>query len=114
MKLTKKQQKELRILKWWRPSNVRWGRITDEQVEAFFGWSDNGIPHRRNTMVERDGFCALFWAKNRRDLHISSYLEDWGDTMNAWSFTGFPLEVKEDVAKRIGKPETLKYYGRKK
>lgn len=113
MKLTNKQRRELRILKWWKPSAIKWGRITDKQLQDFFAWSDRGIPHGRNVMNERDGFCALYWAKNRRDLQIQSYLEDWGDTMNAWSFTGIPREVKEDIAKRINKPKILDYYARK-
>lgn len=112
-KLSKKQQRELRILKWWKPSNVKWGRITTKQAQAFFAWSDRGVPHGRNVLGiargKMDGFCALYWAKNRRDLQIQSYKEDWGNTMNAWSFTGMPIEVREDIAKRINKPEILKH-----
>lgn len=102
-KYSHKQARELRILKWWKPGNVAWGRITDKQVAAFFAWSDKGIPHGRNTLTDRDGFCALFWAKNRRDLQITQYREDWGTIMNAWSFSGIPREVKDDIAKRLGK-----------
>jgi hypothetical protein len=104
MKLSQKQQRELQILKWWKPSNVKWGYITKKQIEDFFAWSDKGIKHGRNPMTDRDGFSALYWAKNRRDLQIQSYLEDWGSIMNAWSFTDMPLEVKEDIAKRMSKP----------
>lgn len=103
MRLSQKQQRELKILKWWKPTNVKWKRITKKQIEAFFAWSDRGKAHGRNILNDRDGFCALLWAKNRRDLQIAMYIEDWGITMNAWSFTGMPREVKEDIGKRIGK-----------
>jgi hypothetical protein len=103
LSLSQKQQRELRILKWWKPSNVQWGRITQKQIRDFFAFSDRGIRHGRNLLMDRDGFSALYWAKNRRDLQIAMYLEDWGDTMNAWSFKRLPKEVKDDIGKRIGK-----------
>lgn len=106
-RLTSKQQRELRILKWWKPSNVKWEAITRKQIADFFAWSDRGIPHGRNVLSGKDGFCALYWAKNRRDLQIASYLEDWGDTTNPFSFIGVPLEVRQDIAKRMNEPSIL-------
>ena len=102
-KLSNKQQRELRILKWWKPANVKWGRITNRQIRIFFDWSDKGVAHGRNVMNSRDGFCALYWAKNRRDLQITMYLRDWGETVNAWSFKRMGKEVKEDISKRMRK-----------
>lgn len=103
MRLTGKQAHELKILRYWIPSNVKWKRKTQKQVQAFFAWSDRGIPHGRNVLNDRDGFCSLYWAKNRRDLQIQSYIEDWGTTMNAWSFDGMPQDVVMDISKRMQK-----------
>lgn len=107
LKLSRKQRRELDVLFYWVPSNCAFRRITAKQVLDYFAWSDKGIPHGRNVMANRDGFCALYWAKNRRDLQITSYLEDWGSTMNAWSFTGMPRLVVEDIARRMNKPAIL-------
>lgn len=111
-KLSSKQERELKILRYWIPSNFKHKRITAKQVNEFFAWSDRGIAHGRNTLSDNDGFCALFWAKNRRDLQISSYLEDYGSTMNAWSFDEMPRYIVEDIAKRMKKPSIIEKYSR--
>jgi hypothetical protein len=107
MKLSPKQAREIDILRYWVPESGNFDGLTDEDIRAYFDWSDKGVAHGRNVMTGRDGFCALFWAKNRRDLQITSYLEDWGDTLNAWSFTEIPFVVRKDITKRMRKPAIL-------
>lgn len=112
MKLSRKQERELKILRYWIPSNYSHKRITQKQVDDFFAWSDRGKPHGRNVLgVSRDnkadGFTALYWAKNRRDLQIASYKEDWGNTVSAWTFDEEPRYIVEDIAKRLKKPAIL-------
>lgn len=107
MRLSRKQRQELEVLRYWVPSNCSFKRITSKQILDYFSWSDRGHAHGRNTFVDRDGFMALFWAKNRRDLQITSYLEDWGNTMNAWSFSDMPEIVQRDIAKRMRKPAIM-------
>lgn len=110
MKLSNKQAIEIKVLRYWIPSDVKFKRITDKQITDFFLWSDRGRPHGRNVLTDRDGFCALFWAKNRRDLQISSYLEDWGETIMAWDFDEMPQYIVEDIAKRMRKPAIIECY----
>lgn len=107
MKLTTKQAKELKVLRYWIPGNWKHQHITQKQISDFFAWSDRGVAHNRNVISDNDGFTALYWAKNRRDLQIQSYLEDWGFTMNAWSFSEMPNYIREDIAKRMRKPAIL-------
>lgn len=108
MKLTSKQRNELKILRYWIPSNLAHKRLTQKQVDKFFAWSDKGIKHGENIISPPwTGFKALYWAKNRRDLQIASYLEDWGSTMNAWSFDDMPKHIRIDIAKRMKKPAII-------
>jgi len=104
MKLTKNQQFEIDTLKHFIPSNVKFQEITDKDIEKFFNWSDKGIPHNENIVISKDGFSALMWAKNRRDLQITTYIEDWGETLTAVDFVDEPEELAIFFSKRMKKP----------
>ncbi len=110
MKLTSKQQRELDVIKYYIPSNCSFGWITDEDISTFFQWSDRGISYKQNPLVERDGFCALYWGKQRRDLQVTSYLQDWGNTANVYDFTNEPRFLVEYLAQVMKKPVILEVW----
>jgi hypothetical protein len=111
MKLSNKQKQELEAIRYFIPSWVTFDPITDKDIETFFAWSDRGIKLKINVMsMERTGLHALYYGKKYRDLQITSYLEDWGTYMNAWSFDEMPLNIVEYIAKRINKPAILEAY----
>jgi hypothetical protein len=110
MKRSTKQQVEFAILMWWIPENYEYRPITDKDVDDFFAWSDRGVPHGRNILSDHDGFCALYWAKNRRDLQITTYLEDWNYIIGVWDFDEEPPYIVKDIAKRLKKPVLLQCY----
>lgn len=115
MKLTGKQRKELEIIKWFIPANCSFEEITDEDIERFFAWSDRGegaselrqIIAPLQKQAKMSGLAALYWGKQRRDLQITSYLEDWGATCNAYDFVDEPEVVAEYLAKRLKKPQIM-------
>jgi hypothetical protein len=74
MKLSKKQQAELDVIKYFIPERITFSPITDKDIQDFFGWSDRGIKYtlKPNTM---DGLAALHYGKQYRDLHITQWSE---------------------------------------
>lgn len=110
MKLTSKQSKELEVIRYFIPDNVDFANITEKDIADFFAHSDRGVPHGRNPMTERDGFCALYWGKQRRDLQIAMYLEDWGQTCSPYDFVEEPKAVAEFMSKRMNKPSIMQIW----
>lgn len=111
MRTTGKQRSELVAIKYFVPSWVSFDEITDNDVERFFAWSDKGKPLGENVMSPPwTGIKALYWGKKYRDLHITTYLEDWGETLTAWDFREFPRDVAEYLSKRMGKPGIMSAY----
>jgi len=111
MRLSKKQSDELEAVKYFIPGWVAFDQITDEDIQNFFSWSDSGTPLGINPLrAPWSGLHALYYGKKYRDLHITSYLEDWGTVLNAWSFDEMPESVVRYIAKRMKKPEIIKFY----
>jgi hypothetical protein len=101
VRLSTKQQRELEILRWFTDYSKD---ITDEDIKRYFDASDRGIGAKDaklallNPSKYPAGFSKLIAAKSRRDLQIESWKEDWGSTVNAWSFTDEPQVIAEWVA----------------
>ena len=111
MKLSKKQRDELAAIEYFIPSWVEFEPVTDYDIERFFAWSDKGVKLDINLLSPPwTGLHALFYGKKYRDLQITSYLEDWGNTMNAWSFNEMPKDVAAYIAKRMDKPAIMECY----
>lgn len=107
MKLTLKQQKELQVIKYYIPSNCVFSEVTDSDIARFFAWSDKGIGKdsiATEAMQTNTGLAALYWGKQRRDLQITSYLEDWGTYITATDLAEEPEYIAEYLSKRMKKP----------
>ena len=83
MEMTKKQQKELKDLQRFIPSNCIWGTEKEGDVAKYFSWSERGIPHNINMYSDRSYLSALLWAKSRRELHHAM----WEDGIKEGTFT---------------------------
>ena len=50
------------------------------------------------------GLAALYWGKNRRDLQITSYKEDYGNYITSYDFVEEPRLIAQFIATRLKKP----------
>lgn len=107
VRLTNKQLAELKVIKYYIPSNIKFKRITSKQIKLFFDWSDKGIKPNINFTTDRSGFSALYWGKQRRDLQVSQYIEDWGYTLSLWDLLTEPKYIREYLGKALGKVKLL-------
>lgn len=106
MKLTKKQQVDLDTICYFIPSNVKFTPITDEDITRYFNWSDKGkggARIKREAMQTNTGLSALYWGKQRRDLQVTQYIEDWGKYITATDFVDEPLFLVEWLSKVMKK-----------
>ncbi len=121
MRLTNKNHKELRVLKHYTPQMLRDVEIDDESATLYFDWSDRGIGKALiETRIAHEsrskrftGLSALYYSKRYRDLAITSYLADWGDTLLVWDFEDEPREIAEFVAKAMNKPSIMEVWREK-
>lgn len=110
MKLTRKQSAELEAIRYFIPDNYEHQPVQERDVERFFAWSDRGVDGegvKREAMQTNTGLSALYWGKQRRDLQVTSYLEDWGSTVTAIDFVHEPRPVVEWLSDAMGKPGVL-------
>lgn len=111
MRLSRKQQLELDAIKYFIPGWVDFQPITEKDIEQFFAWSDRGVPLPINPNLKPlTGLHALYFGKRYRDLHITTFLDDWGNTLLAWDFQEFPRNVAEYLSKRMNKPAIMEAY----
>lgn len=96
-KLTNKQKYELSILGWFadKPFN-------DKDVQVFFERSTKGL-HKSVKWEDN----PVMVAKVRRDIQVKYWMEDWGDTLNAWSFIDEPQHIAEWVAKTLDREAVI-------
>lgn len=112
MRLTSKNQKELRLIRYYIPDFMLDIDIDDESIKTYFDWSDRGIGKKEveeriadeNRTKKFTGLSALYFGKRYRDLAVTSYLEDWGDTCTSSDFVDEPKEVAEFLSKAMNKP----------
>lgn len=107
MKLSKKQRLDLKTAMYFIPSNYKHGQITDEDIGRFFAWSDKGIGKesiKQEAMQTNTGLAALYWGKQRRDLQVTSYIEDWGWYITCTDLADEPEFICEWLAKVMRKP----------
>lgn len=78
MKLTSKQQLDLKTVLYYFTSDIT---PTDDDISSYFAWSDKGD----RSYIARDtpGAIRLRIGKQRRDLQVTSYLQDWGKYITA-------------------------------
>lgn len=93
MKLTNKQQKELDVLLWFGAEPIA------EEIKVFFERSTKGL-HKDLRWEDN----SLMIAKRNRDLQVAMWMEDWGDTLNAWSFLDEPQFIVEWIAEKLDRP----------
>lgn len=116
MKLSKKQQEDLASALYYAPGNCIFNEPTEADIKRYFDWSDKGIgkkqieadmslENRKNagTSNAYSGFAKIYYGKRNRELMITMYLEDWGDTVNAWSFSDEPETVKAFLRRAMKK-----------
>jgi len=71
MKLTKKQQREIEILKYFIPKDL-FRKLTEQEIKEYFDWSERGSP-----IIVEQGLYGhgniLALGKEWRDWHIQNY-----------------------------------------
>ena len=99
MKLTNKQKFEVSILAWFsdKPFN-------DNDIRIFFEYSDKGMHKELGLNL---GGNPLLIAKKHRDITVKQWMEDWGDTLNAWSFLDEPQFIVEWIAKTLDRESII-------
>lgn len=109
--LTANQKKEIEIIKYFIPTNIQHQPITDKDIKAFYDWSDRGIGEEAIKQQATGlrvgtytGLAALYWGKNRRDLQITSYKEDYGNYITSYDFVEEPRLIAQFIAQRLKKP----------
>ena len=112
-KLTGRQRREVAVLKHFTPESLTGIPILDQDVSAYFDWSDRGVGNAPGRVAQEargchyTGLSALFFSKRNRDLSIASYQEDWGTLMCAPDFMDEPKEVAEFIAKSLDQPSLM-------
>lgn len=111
MRLSNKQQKELRIIEHFVPDNTNFPEPTEEDIEDFFAFSDKGEKRREiNRNRPFNGYDRLMWAKNRREVTVSMWREDWGYILTAMDFLDEPREIAEFASKALSKPGIMELW----
>lgn len=78
MKITDKKLKELMVWEYFIPDNCKWAKKTNQDVEKFFEWSEQG-KHKDLLAIPthlpegRTYFHALFWGKTWAGRHWEMY-----------------------------------------
>lgn len=108
MKLTAKQQLDLDTIRYYIPEHYEHSPITDEDIKRYFDWSDKGKGGddiKREALQTNSGIAALYWGKNRRDLQVTSYIEDWGTYITSTDLASEePEYICRWLAKVMNKP----------
>jgi len=80
VKLTKNQQKELVVWKYYITTETHWDKENDSDIVKFFEWSERGL-HKEEASYNQHNekgktyFHALIWGKTWADRHIKMYQE---------------------------------------
>lgn len=116
MRLSKKQHEDLESALYYTPSNCVFKPVSEQDIKRYFDWSDKGIGKKQieddlRAEIQRNsakstkysGFAKICFGKRNRELMITMYLEDWGSTMNAWSFPEEPESIKNFLRRAMKK-----------
>lgn len=109
-RLTTKQRQDLETAKFFIPDDFQHVPITDNDVRRYFDWSDKGIGKEgieREARQTNTGLAALYWGKQRRDLQVASYIEDWGTYLTPFDFVDEPEFLVTWLARVMHKPFLL-------
>lgn len=74
MKITKSQQNELEVWKYFIPTTVKWKQENDQDIKKFFEWSEKGL-HKDKTYRDNSYFNALREGKRWAGIHMQMYEE---------------------------------------
>lgn len=120
MRITGKNRNEIKLLSHFMPAFLRALEYDDEAARLYFDWSDRGIG--KNLVEQRiadEGrtkkftyLSALYFGKRYRDLAVTSYLADWGETCFPADFVDEPKAVAEFLAKAMNKPGIMELWHR--
>lgn len=72
MKITKKQQDELKVWEFFIPKNCVWKPKTEHDLKMFFEWSQQG---KHRTVKDESYFCALKEGKQWAGIHMGMWEE---------------------------------------
>lgn len=75
MKLSKAQQNELVVWKYFIPKTVKWDAENEEDIKKFFEWSEQGKHKERNPYGDTSYFEALRQGKRWAGIHMEMYEE---------------------------------------
>lgn len=104
MKLSKKQELEIEIIKQFIPSNCMYEEITEKDITNYFEYSSEG--KHKELVDERNfsGFNSLIWGKRWCERHIQ---EIWKEDLKEGIISieelveDFPKGVKEYLYNRL-------------
>jgi len=93
MKLTKSQQNEIEVWKYFIPTTVKWEQETEKDINKFFEWSQKGL-HREKIYGDNSYFNALREGKRWAGIHMKMYEEGILDgTMPYYTILGFADKI---------------------
>lgn len=103
MKLSKKQELDLKSVLYFYENGAK---PTDDDIEAYFAWSDRG--DKRFTTLDTPGANTIRYGKQYRDVQVTAYKQDWGKYITATDFaTEEPRWYCEWVGNVLKKPAIL-------
>lgn len=104
MKLTKSQQNELEVWKYFIPTTVKWKEQSDDQIKKFFEWSERGL-HRDKEYGDDSYFNALREGKRWAGIHMGMYEDSVleGTIPYADLLQDIPVQVKDFMKKEMFK-----------
>lgn len=112
MKLTNKQQKEIDLIKYFIPENMKSIGISDENIKKYFELVEEGkhkhetAHHTLKPISETTGYGALLHGLVRRDINIAMYIQDFKEyehtLIEIWvKDQDFPPEMAEHIIKKL-------------
>jgi len=111
MKLTNKQQKEIELIKFFIPNDMK-VEISDEDIKKYFELVEEGkhkhetAHHTMRPTNETTGYGALLHGLIRRDINVTMYAKDFQEyrhyLVEIWcEDQGFPKGIEELIIKKL-------------
>jgi len=112
MKITNKQQKEIELIKYFIPNEMKGIKVEDSDIKKYFELVEEG-KHKHETPYytmkptsETTGYGALLHGLIRRDINVSMYIKDFEEyrqhLVEIWvKDQDFPDGVAELIIKKL-------------
>lgn len=112
--MTNKQNKEIEVIKYFIPDDMKTTVVTDKDIEKYFELVEQGkhkhetAHHTMKPTSETTGYGALLHGLMRRDINISMYVKDFEEyrqtLLEIWvEDQNFPKGIAELILKKLQK-----------